>query len=131
MTDINGRFIRITVNGNTQNNYASITELSVDLVSTPNLSAFSIAVVRDWGSGRNDKWKKTVQLMVDNKVNLARGLWDYSYGSMSDFQPVVNQLKKAGIPMKGAKWIIIQIHMLDFLNIHQWYTLLMRDQIKQ
>ena len=103
MTDINGRFIRITVNGNTQNNYASITELSVDLVSTSNLSTFSIAAAGDWGSGRNDNWKKTVQLMIDNKVNLALGLGDYSYGSMSDFQPVVNELKKAGIPMKGAK----------------------------
>jgi hypothetical protein len=103
MTDVNGRFIRITVNGNTQNSYASINEISVDLVSTSNLPTFSIAAAGDWGSGRNDNWKKTVQLMVDNKVNLALGLGDYSYGSMSDFQPVVSELKKAGIPMKGAK----------------------------
>ena len=103
MTDVNGRFIRITVNGNTQNSYAGINEISVDLVSTRKFSTFSIAAAGDWGSGRNDNWKKTVQLMIDNKVNLALGLGDYSYGSMSDFQPVVNELKKAGIPMKGAK----------------------------
>lgn len=103
MTDVSGRFIRITVNGNTQNSDASINEISVDLVSTRNFSTFSIAAAGDWGSGRNDNWKKTVQLMVDNKVNLALGLGDYSYRSMSEFQPVVNELKKAGIPMKGAK----------------------------
>ena len=41
--------------------------------------------------------------MIDNKVNLALGLGDYSYGSVGEFQPVVDELKKTGIPMKGTK----------------------------
>jgi hypothetical protein len=100
--DTNARYIRITVNGNTQNSYASITEISIGITSIPSSNAYSIGAAGDWGSGRNDNWKKTVKLMVDNKVNLALGLGDYSYSSVSDFQPVVDELKKAGIPMKGG-----------------------------
>ena len=33
--DINARYIRVTVNGNTQNDYASITEISVDIAPAP------------------------------------------------------------------------------------------------
>jgi hypothetical protein len=41
--------------------------------------------------------------MIDNKINLALGLGDYSYGTVKEFEPVVNELKEAGIPMKGAR----------------------------
>ena len=101
VSDTNARYLRITVNGNTQNSYASIAEISIYEVSLS--PTYSIGAAGDWGSARNDNWKKTVQLMVDNKVNLALGLGDYSYGRMKEFQPVVDELKKAGIPMKGAK----------------------------
>jgi hypothetical protein len=41
--------------------------------------------------------------MKNNKINLALGLGDYSYGSVEEFESVVNELKEAKIPMKGAK----------------------------
>jgi hypothetical protein len=97
------RYIKVTVNGNTQNNYASVTEISINVISNPISSNYYIGAAGDWGSARNDNWKKTVQLMIDNKVDLALGLGDYAYGNMKEFQPVVNELKNAGIPMKGAK----------------------------
>jgi hypothetical protein len=96
------RYIKVTVNGNTQNNYASITELHVFNTISSSLNYY-IAAVGDWGSTRNDNWKKTTQLMIDNKVNLSLGLGDYSYGSANEFEPVVDALKKAGIPMKGTE----------------------------
>ena len=101
VTDTNARYLRITVNGNTLNNYTSIGEISVSEVSL--LPKYSIGAAGDWGSARNDNWKKTVQLMVDNRVNLSLGLGDYSYDTVEEFQPVVDALKNAGIPMKGAK----------------------------
>jgi F5/8 type C domain/Calcineurin-like phosphoesterase len=103
IADTNARYLRITVNGNTQNSYASITEISINIISGPISSNFYIGAAGDWGSARNDNWKKTVELMIDNKVDLALGLGDYSYGSVKKFQPVVDELKKAGIPMKGAR----------------------------
>lgn len=101
VSDTNARYIRVTVNGNTQNSYATISEISVNAISIS--SNYTIGAAGDWGSARNDNWKKTVQLMIDNKVDLALGLGDYAYGGMKKFQPVVDKLKKAGIPMKGAK----------------------------
>ena len=98
IVDTNARYIRITINGNTQNSYASITEISINVVST----TYSIGAAGDWGAARNENWKKTVKLMIDNKVNLALGLGDYSYSTVKDFQPVVDELKKAGIKMKGG-----------------------------
>jgi hypothetical protein len=100
-TDTNARYIRVTVNGNTLDSYATISEISVNTISIS--SNYTIGAAGDWGSARNDNWKKTVKLMIDNKVDLALGLGDYAYGGMKKFQPVVDKLKKAGIPMKGAK----------------------------
>ena len=102
IVDTNARYIRITVNGNTLNSYASITEVSLNIVSTPG-SNYYIGAAGDWGSARNDNWEQTVDLMIDNKINLALGLGDYSYGTLDEFEPVVNELKDAGIPMKGAR----------------------------
>ena len=99
--DTNTRYIRITVNGNTQNNYASLTEVSINIFSTPG-SNYYIGAAGDWGSAVNDNWEETVDLMINNKINLALGLGDYSYGSVNEFRPVVDELKNAGIPMKGA-----------------------------
>jgi hypothetical protein len=105
IADTNARYLRVSVNGNTQNSYASITEISISAVSIsgPISSNYYIGAAGDWGSARNDNWKTTVQLMISNKVDLALGLGDYSYGSVKEFQPVVDELKKAGIPMKGGK----------------------------
>ena len=101
VSDTNARYIMVTVNGNTQNSYATISEISVNAIS--NSSNYTIGAAGDWGTARNDNWKKTVKLMIDNKVDLALGLGDYAYGGMQKFEPVVDELKKAGIPMKGAK----------------------------
>ena len=102
IVDTNARYIRITVNGNTQNSYASITEISIDILSTQG-SDYYIGAVGDWGSARNDNWEKIVNLMINNKINLALGLGDYSYGSVEEFKPVVDTLKTAGIPFKGVQ----------------------------
>jgi hypothetical protein len=101
--DTNARYIRVTVNGNTQNTYASITEVSLNTVSISGSSNYYIGVAGDWGSARNDNWEQTVDRMIDNKINLALGLGDYSYGSVEEFEPVINELKETKIPMKGAK----------------------------
>jgi hypothetical protein len=101
--DTNARYIRITVNGNTLNTYASITEVSLNTVSISGSSNYYIGAAGDWGSARNDNWEQTVDLMKNNKINLALGLGDYSYGSVDEFEPVVDELKNAGILMKGAK----------------------------
>lgn len=103
--DTNARYLRITVNGNTQNSYASIAEISIGAVSTsaPKPSNYYIGAAGDWGSDRNDNWMKTVDLLTNNKVNLTLGLGDYSYGSAGDFIPVVDALEDAGIPFKGPE----------------------------
>jgi F5/8 type C domain/Calcineurin-like phosphoesterase len=101
--DTNARYIRVTVNGNTQNSWASITEISIKVISSSVSSNYYIGAAGDWGSARNDNWEKTVQLMINNKIDLALGLGDYSYGSVEEFEPVVDELNNAGIPMKGAK----------------------------
>jgi hypothetical protein len=101
--DTNARYIRITVNGNTLNTYASITEVSLNIVSISGSSNYYIGAAGDWGSARNDNWEQTVDRMIDNKINLALGLGDYSYGSVEEFEPVVNELKEAKIAMKGAR----------------------------
>jgi biopolymer transport protein ExbD len=103
IADTNARYIRITVNGNTLNTYASITEVSINIVSISGSSNYYIGAAGDWGSARNDNWEQTVDLMKNNKINLALGLGDYSYGSVEEFEPVVDELKNAGILMKGAK----------------------------
>jgi len=103
IADTNARYIRIAVNGNTQNTYASITEISINIVSISGSSTYYIGAVGDWGSARNDNWEETVDLMINNKINLALGLGDYSYGSVSEFEPVVDTLKAAGIPFKGVQ----------------------------
>jgi F5/8 type C domain/Calcineurin-like phosphoesterase len=103
IADTNTRYIRITVNGNTLNSYASITEVSINIDSISASSNYYIGAAGDWGSARNDNWEQTVDLMIDNNINLTLGLGDYSYSSVEEFEPVVDELKNAGIPMKGAK----------------------------
>ena len=102
IADTNARFVRITVNGNTQNSWASITEVSIKIFPISGSSNYYIGAAGDWGSARNNNWKETVDLMINSKINLALGLGDYSYGSVSDFEPVLDTLKSAGIPFKGA-----------------------------
>jgi predicted phosphodiesterase len=103
IADTNARYIRVAVNGNTQNTYASITEISINIVSISGSSNYYIGAAGDWGSARNDNWEETVDLMINSKINLALGLGDYSYGSVSEFEPVVDTLKAVGIPFKGVQ----------------------------
>jgi poly(beta-D-mannuronate) lyase len=58
IADTNARYIRIAVNGNTQNTYASITEISINIVSISGSSNYYIGAVGDWGSARNDNWEE-------------------------------------------------------------------------
>jgi predicted phosphodiesterase len=102
IADTIARFVRITVNGNTQNSYASITEISVKIFPISGSSNYYIGAAGDWGSARNNNWEETVDLMINSKINLALGLGDYSYGSLSDFEPVLDTLKAADIPFKGV-----------------------------
>jgi predicted phosphodiesterase len=102
IADTIARFVRITVNGNTQNSYASITEISVNIFPISGSSNYYIGAAGDWGSARNNNWEETVDLMINSKINLALGLGDYSYGSLSDFEPVLDTLKAAGISFKGV-----------------------------
>jgi len=104
VADTNARYLRVTVNGNTQNTYASITEISINAINVISLSSnYYIGAAGDWGSARNDNWEQTVELMKNNKVNLALGLGDYSYGSVDEFEPVVDALRAAGISFKGVQ----------------------------
>jgi predicted phosphodiesterase len=103
IADTTARFVRITVNGNTQNSYASINEISVKIFPISGSSNYYIGTAGDWGSARNNNWEETVDLMINSKINLALGLGDYSYGSVSDFEPVLDTLKAAGIPFKGVR----------------------------
>jgi predicted phosphodiesterase len=102
VADTNARYIRITVNGNTENLWSSITEVTIGTASSPG-STVVIGAAGDWGSARNDNWEQIVDLMIDNKINLALGLGDYSYGTVSEFEPVTDTLKQSGIPFKGVR----------------------------
>jgi len=101
--DTNARYLRITVNGNTQNSYASITEISISVISFQvQFRQIFILEQQVTGDLLAVIMEKTVQLMINNKVNLALGLGDYSYGSVGEFEPVVDALKAAGIPFQGC-----------------------------
>jgi hypothetical protein len=115
VVDTNARYIRIIVNGNTQNSYASIAEVTIKIVTTQG-SNYYIGAVGDWGSARNDNWEKTVDLMINNKINLALGLGDYSYGTVEEFRPVVDTLKTAGIQFKGCREIMTLAPMPNCSN---------------
>src|SRR6266487_3342363 len=54
-TSVTARFVRVTVNGNTENNWASITELSVDASSnTPNTKCIKLPISSVTASGTGD-----------------------------------------------------------------------------
>src|SRR2546427_3652259 len=62
-----GRYVRITVNGNTQNNWASITELSVDgSFTTPNTNCIKLPISSVTTSGNDGNLPANV---LDNNLN--------------------------------------------------------------
>jgi hypothetical protein len=62
-----GRYVRITVNGNAQNNWASITELSVDGSSiTPNTNCIKLPISSVTASGNDGNLPSNV---LDNNLN--------------------------------------------------------------
>jgi predicted phosphodiesterase len=84
--DINARYIRITVNGNTQNTYASITEISIDIAPIPvptvipsldTSKTTRIAVVGDVDN--NDGFVAQLNLMKKYGVQQFILAGDYSY----------------------------------------------------
>ena len=85
--DVNARYVRITVNGNTANNYAAITEIDVyghDPTDTtpPTTPNFNIAAVGDWGCNSNTD--KTISNIQAKNPELILGLGDYSYQSTAN-----------------------------------------------
>jgi predicted phosphodiesterase len=96
--DVNARYVRITVNGNTANDYAAITEIDVyghDPTGTPPPptpipppptpippSNFNIAAVGDWGCNSNTD--KTISNIQAKNPELILGLGDYSYQSTAN-----------------------------------------------
>ncbi|MDP9306242.1 MAG: discoidin domain-containing protein, partial [Thermoproteota archaeon] len=81
--DINARYIRITVNGNTQNDYASITEISIDIVPPLVIPALDtaktarIAVLGDVDN--NDGFVTQLNLMKKYGVQQFVLAGDYAY----------------------------------------------------
>ena len=61
-----GRYVRITVNGNTQNNWASITELSVDGFSSTNTNCTKLPIATVTASGNDGNLPTNV---LDNNLN--------------------------------------------------------------
>ncbi|MDQ6863080.1 MAG: discoidin domain-containing protein [Thermoproteota archaeon] len=61
-----GRYVRITVNGNTQNNWASITELSVDGLSSTNTNCTKQPIATVTASGNDGNLPANV---LDNNLN--------------------------------------------------------------
>ena len=61
-----GRYVRITVNGNTLNNWASITELSVDGFSTTTTNCTKLPIVTATASGNDGNLPTNV---LDNNLN--------------------------------------------------------------
>jgi hypothetical protein len=61
-----GRYVRITVNGNTQNNWASVTELSVDGFSSTNTNCTKLPIATVTASGNDRNLPTNV---LDNNLN--------------------------------------------------------------
>ncbi|MDP9289827.1 MAG: Ig-like domain-containing protein, partial [Thermoproteota archaeon] len=65
-TSVTTRFVRVTVNGNTENNWASITELSVDGSSTTNSNCIKLPITSVTASGNDGNVPANV---LDNNLN--------------------------------------------------------------
>src|SRR6266516_707831 len=66
-TNVNARFVRITVNGNTENNWASITELSVyGSSSSPNTNCIKLPIASVTANGNDGNLPANV---LDNNLN--------------------------------------------------------------
>ena len=94
--DVNARYIRITVNGNTQNTYASITEISID-ISSPVIPVLDttkilrIGVVGDIDN--NNGFVTQLNLMKNYGVGQFILAGDYAY---SDGPSVLDKANSAG-----------------------------------
>ena len=65
-TSVTARYVRITVNGNTQNNWASITELSVDGFSSTNTNCTKLPIATATASGNDGNLPANV---LDSNLN--------------------------------------------------------------
>ena len=91
-TDVNGvRYVKITVNGNTQNNYATIAEIDVFGISTgtpppppppPTIPDFNFAAAGDWSCDSEATF--TVNNIKSKDPERVLALGDLSYQSTAD-----------------------------------------------
>ena len=75
--DVVARFLRITVNGNTQNNWVTIGDINVKGFSKEQGSAFNFVAVGDWSC--NSRASKTINQIVQKQPELVLALGDFSY----------------------------------------------------
>jgi len=66
LTSVTARFIRVTVNGNTENNWASIAELSVDGFSSTNTNCTKLPITTVTANGNDGNLPANV---LDNNLN--------------------------------------------------------------
>ena len=75
--DVVARYLRITVNGNTQNNWVTIGDINVKGSSHEQGSAFNFVAVGDWSC--NSRASKTINQIVQKQPELVLALGDFSY----------------------------------------------------
>ena len=75
--DVVARYLRITVNGNTQNNWVTIGDINAKGYSKEQGSAFNFVAVGDWSC--NSRASKTINQIVQKQPELVLALGDFSY----------------------------------------------------
>ena len=80
--DIVARFLRITVNGNTQNNWVTIGDIDVKGSSQEQSSPINFVAVGDWSC--NSRASETINQIVQKQPELVLALGDFSYTKSPD-----------------------------------------------
>ena len=91
LQDVVARFLRITVNGNTQNNWVTIGDINVKGFSKEQGSAFNFVAVGDWSC--NSRASETINEIVQKQPELVLALGDFSYTKsakcwLDEIQPI-------------------------------------------
>jgi hypothetical protein len=91
LQDVVARFLRITVNGNTQNNWVTIGDINVKGSSHAQSSSFNFAAVGDWSC--NSMASQTINQIVQKQPEIVLALGDLSYTKsakcwLDEIQPI-------------------------------------------
>jgi F5/8 type C domain/Calcineurin-like phosphoesterase len=89
--DVVARYLRITVNGNTQNNWVSIGDINIKGFSKEQGSAFNFVAVGDWSC--NSMASETINQIVQKQPEIVLALGDLSYTNspkcwLDEIQPI-------------------------------------------